>query len=92
MTHPRPFPGHTWWWLPAVEEGLGGSGEQRVLEEGTSPQAQPSQRMEFLTLEAVDTFRHRSSTGGTSVTGKQHNSPRAAVGHRYIQTNQLINQ
>lgn len=69
MTHPRPFPGHTWRRLPPVEERLGGSGEQWVLEEGTSPQAGPSQRMEVLTLEAGDSFRHRSSTGGASGTG-----------------------
>lgn len=72
MTHPRPFPGHTWRRLPPVEERLGGGGEQRVLEEGTSPQAGPSQRMEVLTLEAVDSFGHCSCRGGTLGTSASH--------------------
>lgn len=80
MTHPRPFPGHTWWRLPPVEEGLGGGGEQRVLEEGTSSQARPSQRMEVLTLEAVDAFRHRSCTGGTCGTGRSHRYQKTTPG------------
>lgn len=68
MTHPRPLPGQTRRGLPPVEEGLGRGREQGVLEEGTMPQAGPPQRVEVLSLEAVDSFRHGSCSGATSGT------------------------
>lgn len=68
MTHPWPLPGQTWRGLPPVEEGLGRGREHGVLEEGTTPQAGPSQCTEVLSLEAVDSFRHGSCSEATSGT------------------------
>lgn len=65
-THPRPLPGQSRWGLPPVEEGLGGGREQGILEESTSTQAGPPQRVEVLTLEIVNSFGHRGCRGEAS--------------------------
>lgn len=62
-THPWPPPGQPQRGLPPVEEGLGGGGEQGVLEEGAAVQAGPPQLVEVLTLKAANPFGHHGGGG-----------------------------